>query len=147
MIKKRKNSQNLEEPDLDVASHPESGMFRPEDGHLVQAVRFESKEIRGHVSHESYETLIDIWGAKGLDKAEGLRDMVNRYITDIGNLQLTERSERIKSEEFGVSPQEVRSKKREAYKDRGKGLQSRLRHQMEDKKSLVFNGETSKIQS
>jgi hypothetical protein len=128
----RKKPQTPEELKADIENHPERGMFRADDGRLVPAVRFESKEIRGDIPAEAYEVLLDIWGAKGLDKAGGIKDMVMRYITDLGNLQLVERSEQLKAEIFGISRREVRSKKKGFYKARGRERKVRLTQSEDD---------------
>lgn len=104
------------------------GIFKTEHGQLVKAVKFQNKEIRGHVSHETYEFLLDIWGAKGLDKSEGLRDMASMYISHSGNLQLTERSEQIKASAFKISVEEVRLKNKGAYQARERSRRSRLKY-------------------
>lgn len=122
----REKPSTPEQIQEDIALHPERGMFIADDGRLVPAVRFELKEVRSNVSAEAYDVLLAIWGAKGLDKTDGVRDMVNRYIADLGNLHLLEYSERVKSETFSVSQREVRSKKRGAFKARIRAKKANL---------------------
>lgn len=126
MTERRKKPETPQELEADIASHPERGMFKADDGRLVPAVRTKPVEVRGDATTEAYEVLLEIWGAKGLDKAGGVKDMISQYITDLGNLQLVERKERIKSEVFSVDRREVRSKVKGFYKARGRERKARL---------------------
>lgn len=122
----RKKPITPEEVEADIASHPERGMFKTDDGRLVSAVRTDTVEVRGDVPHEAYEVLLEIWGAKGLSKSDGVKDMINAYISDFGNLYLVEHKERLKSEVYGATPREVRSKVKGFYKARGRERTARL---------------------
>jgi hypothetical protein len=127
MTQKRKKPETPDELQADIENHPERGMFKADnDGRLVPAVRVNSIEVRGDIPAEAYEMLLIIWGAKGLEKGGGVKDMVMQYITDLGNLQLAQRKEQMKAEVFGVSPRDVRSKVKGFYKARGRERRARL---------------------
>ncbi|NJN11682.1 MAG: hypothetical protein HC836_38205 [Richelia sp. RM2_1_2] len=127
MVPRQKPSSS-EERSEDIVNHPERGKFVADDGRFVDAVKFESVEVKGNIPAEAYSSLLEIWGAKGLDKTAGLQDMVNCYISDLGNWQLVERREKIKADIYGVSPREVRSKVKGAYKRRGRERKARFTH-------------------
>lgn len=117
---KRKKPATHQERQADLENHPERGKFKTEDGRLIDAVGFKSSEIKGSISSEAYSSLLEIWGAKGLSKTDGIQDMVNNYIADLGNWKLVERREQVKSDVYGLSKREVRSKIKGAYKRRAR---------------------------
>ena len=121
----RKKPQTPEELQADIETHPERGMLRREDGDLAEVVRFDTVDLNGSIPKEMYRVLLEIWGAKGMTKADGLRDMASQYVTHQGNLQLVERSQQQKSELYGVTRTEVRSKVFGAYKKRSREFKAR----------------------
>lgn len=117
---KRDKPTTPQERQADIENHPERGKFKTEDGRLIDAVGFKSVEIKGAISSEAYSSLLEIWGAKGLSKTDGIQDMVNSYIADLGNWKLVERREQVKSDTYDLDKREVRSKIKGAYKRRAR---------------------------
>lgn len=123
----RKQPTTPDEIQVDIENHPERGKVKDDNGELVPIVRLDLVELRGNISRESYRLLLEMWGAKGLDKTDGLKDLVNQYLSNPGNLSLLERAERMKSEVYGISKKEVRSKTFGYYKDKGRRSRSNLK--------------------
>ena len=121
----RKKPTTQEELQQDIENHPERGMMKASDGRLVPVVSFQSRELRANITKESYRIAMEIWGAKGLNPTEGIQDMVNTYISQLGNLQLVERTQRIKAETYKTTPTEVRSKTFGSYKRRAREFRAR----------------------
>lgn len=121
----QKKPQTPEEIQSDIDNHPERGMLRREDGELAEVVRFDTVDLNGSIPKELYRVLLEIWGAKGMTKTDGLRDMASQYATHQGNLQLVKRSQQQKSELYGVTETEVRKKVFGAYKKRSRQFKAR----------------------
>ena len=121
----RKKPQTPKELQADMETHPERGMLKREDGELAEVVRFDTVDLNGSIPKEMYRVALEIWGAKGMTKADGLRDALSQYITHQGNLQLVERSQQQKAELYNTTKSEIRKKVFGAYKRRGREFKAR----------------------
>ncbi len=110
MVKKQK-PQTPEELAADIENHPDRGKLDGED-----VVRFDLEDIRVAISKELYRTLLEVGGAMGLNKKEIFMAALIRFVTDPGVLSMVERSQSLKSEKFGVSRFQIRSKVLGSYK-------------------------------
>ncbi len=123
----RRKPQNPEEVVADIQGHPERGKLNGED-----VVRFDLEEIRVSVPKELYRVLLEVGGAMGLSKKEVVMMALTRFVTDAGVMGLVERSQQLKSEKFGVSKVEIRSKVFGAYKRVARSFNSRINSNAEN---------------
>lgn len=117
----RRKPENPQEIEKDIQGHPERGKLNGED-----VVRFDLEEIRVAIPKELYRLLLEAGGAMGLSKKEVVMMALTRFVTDAGVMRLVERSQQLKSEKFGVSRVEIRSKVFGAYKRVARAFKSRM---------------------
>lgn len=106
------NGYNVKNPDV-------------ESGKQVSCEDDDFVTLSGSIPYEMFFVALEIWGSKGMTKADGLRDVASQYVTHQGNLQLVERSQQQKADLYGVTKIEVRSKVFGAYKRRSREFKSR----------------------
>jgi hypothetical protein len=116
---KQKKPETPEEVQIDIKSHPERGKLNGDE-----VVAFDKVEFRGSVPREIYRLALEVGGATGDDKSSILTKALEEYV--LRRLSLLERSESIKSEKFGVSRLEIRSKTFGAYKAKGRAKKANL---------------------
>lgn len=108
---KRKQPETSGELEKDLEIHPERGQVNGEE-----VVRFDSVELRGQIPRELYRRFLEVAGAQGLSKGQGLLIAIARWVSDSGNQALLDHFLTLQSEKYGKSRVEIRSKVFGMYK-------------------------------